>query len=301
MREVNLSGLDLNLLPPLAALLRQRNVTHAAKEAGLSQPAMSRALARLRAIFNDELLVRTKGGYVLTPRGQELAQKLRVTLGEVRALFETVPFEPMREQRTLRIAASDVHCVTLLPKLIRRLQAEAPRVQMVVEAYGADVEKRMADGTLDLAFALTHTPLPPGAMSEFLCNDALALVMRRGHPAAGMDWTLADYGRFEHVGVALVGDGRSNIDAELAAHSVTRRMALIVPNFLGALAAVAATDLVTTISANFARQFASTFDLVLKIPPLQTIDLPNVLVWSHIKANDAFLGWVRRVFRESVA
>ena len=88
MREMNVSGVDLNLLPPLLALLRRRNVTHAANDAGLSQPAMSRALARLRALLGDPLLVRGNRGYVLTPRAAALLPLLESTLGGVRALLE---------------------------------------------------------------------------------------------------------------------------------------------------------------------------------------------------------------------
>ena len=94
MRELNISGVDLNLLPPLLALLRRRNVTHAASDAGLSQPAMSRSLARLRALLGDPLLVRGNRGYVLTPRAAALLPLLESTLGGVRALLAPAAFDP---------------------------------------------------------------------------------------------------------------------------------------------------------------------------------------------------------------
>jgi DNA-binding transcriptional LysR family regulator len=122
--------------------------------------------------------------------------------------------------------------------------------------------------------------------------------MRRGHPAAGGAWTLADYGAWDHVGVALVGDGQSEIDALLAAHGVTRRIALVTPYFTAALAAVAATNLVTTLSAAMARRFSSAFDLVLQEPPFADTRLTTTLVCSHVRVADPFLAWFRSLVRD---
>ena len=167
-----------------------------------------------------------------------------------------------------------------------------------MEPYGPDVITRMENGALDLAFALATTPLPAGAMSELLANDRLTLVMRRGHPAAGRPWTMADYGTFDHVGVSLLGDGRSELDTLLAAAGVSRRIALITPHFTAALATVAATDMITTISEAFAGRFAEAFDLVLREPPFVDTGLPMTLVWSHVRVNDAMLAWFRNLVRE---
>ena len=299
MREVNLTGLDLNLLPPLEALLRRRNVTHAAADVGMSQPAMSRALFRLRALLDDPLLVRGRGGLVLTPRAQALAPRVAVAVVELKSLFREPRFDPATEERIIRIAASDAQTVLLAPPIMARLSREAPGVVLRLEPYGLDLMTRMENGALDLAFALATTPLPAGAMSEVFANDRLALVMRRGHPAAGRSWTMADYGTFDHVGVSLLADGRSELDTLLAAAGVSRRIALITPHFMAALASVAATDMITTISEAFARRFAAAFDLVLREPPFVETGLPMTLVWSHVRANDAMLAWFRTLVREA--
>jgi DNA-binding transcriptional LysR family regulator len=125
--------------------------------------------------------------------------------------------------------------------------------------------------------------------------------MRRGHPAAGDDWTVADYGRWNHVGIALLGDGQSEIDTQLAAAGVQRRIALVTPHFTAALAAVAATDMVTTLSENLARRFAVPFDLVLKQPPLAATDLHLTIVWSHIRDSDPLLAWFRGLLADIAA
>jgi DNA-binding transcriptional LysR family regulator len=298
MRELNVAGLDLNLVPSLDALLRRRNVTRAAGDVGLSQPAMSRALGRLRDLLDDPLLVRTGSGYVLTPRAQAIQPQLALLIGQVREVFQPQAFDPAVQRRVVRLAAADNHTAMILPGVMARLAVEAPGVDLRVTSYGRDIFERLQDGGLDLAFALGSSPLPAGVHSEPVCEDRLALVMRRGHPAADRPWSLADYGDYPHVGVALTGDGQSEIDAILAAAGISRRIALVTPHFIAALAAVAQTDMVTTLSSALARRFASAFGLVLQAPPFGETRLQNTLVSSHVRASDPFLVWFRQLVRE---
>jgi len=297
MREVNIAGLDLNLLPPLEALLRRRNVTHAAADVGLSQPAMSRALSRLRALLDDPLLVRGHGGLVLTPKAQSLVPRLVTVVGELKGPFQEPKFDPAAEHHTIRIAASDAQTVLLAPPLMARMSREAPGIDLRFEPYGPDMVRRMENSALDFAFAVSTTDLPPGAMSMPVANDRLALVMRRGHPKAARRWSIDDYGTVDHAGIAVLSDGRSEIDAILAAAGVSRRIALVTPHFTAALAAVAATDMVTTISEVFALRFAEAFGLVVRTPPFVNIDLRMTVVWSHVRANDPMLVWFRQLIR----
>lgn len=298
MREVNIAGLDLNLVPALDALLRRRNVTRAAADVGLSQPAMSRALARLRDLQGDPLLVRTRSGYVLTPRAQAIQPLLASAVRQLRDLFQQQSFDPGTERRIVRLAAADTQTVLLVPGIMARLAGEAPGVDLRVEGYGPDLLGRLDSGALDLAFALSSTPLPPGTSSEVVAEDHLALVMRGGHPAAERAWSIADYGSYHHVGVALLGDGQSEIDALLAAEGVSRRIALVTPHFMAALAAVAVTDMVTTVSAALARRFAAVFGLVLHEPPFARTLLRTTLVCSYVRSADPFLAWFRALVRE---
>ncbi|NEV78805.1 LysR family transcriptional regulator, partial [Rhodopseudomonas sp. BR0C11] len=131
-----------------------------------------------------------------------------------------------------------------------------------------------------------------------IAADRLALVMRRGHPKAKRTWRIGDYADVDHVGIALLDDGRSELDGILAAAGVSRRVALVTPHFTAALATVAATDMVTTISRALARRFAGAFDLVVKPPPFTKIELPMTLVWSHLRHGDPLLVWFRGLLRE---
>ena len=173
MREVNLAAIDLNLLPPLAALLLRRNVTRAAVDAGLSQPAMSRALGRLRDLLDDPLLVRQGAGFILTPVADALVPQLATALGEVQGLFSRPVFDPRGETRTIRMVASDIHTVLLVPPLMARLAVAAPGVALRIEAYSPELPDRVARGEVDLTFAVTGAPLPPGAVSLPIGRDRL--------------------------------------------------------------------------------------------------------------------------------
>jgi DNA-binding transcriptional LysR family regulator len=300
MRDVHLSAIDLNLLPALDALLKRRNVTEAARDVGLSQPAMSRALARLRDVLGDPLLVRAPGGgYALSPRGEALSAQLVATLDQLKAVFREPAFDPARAERTIRIAGIDPHTILLAPVLMAQLAKTAPGIDIRIEGYTADIIARMETGQIDLAFAQASTPLPPGARSQSIARDRLALILRKDHPLARRKWTIADYGRTAHVGISIFGDAGSDLDAQLARAGVKRRLALVTPHFMAALAAVAETDMATTVSRVFAARFADAFGLILKEPPLPDTDLDLTLVWSHVRAADPVLAFVRKAIAEA--
>ncbi len=298
MREVNIAGVDLNLVPALDALLRRRSLTRAAAAVGLSPPAMSRCLARLRDVQGDPLLVRSPDGYVLTARAQALRPLLASAMNQLRDVFRQQDFDPGTERGVVRLAAADTHTILILPGVAARLAVEAPGVDLLVEPYRRDTSARLNDGSLDLAFALSTTPLRSGTYSEAVAEDRLALVMRRGHPAARHAWSIADYGSHQHVDVDVLGDGQSQIDSALATRGIGRRVVLWTPHFMAALAVVAATDLVTTVSSAFARRFAPVLDLVLHAPPFDETRLEVTLVYSHARASDPLLAWFRTLVRD---
>lgn len=299
MRDVHLPAMDLNLLPALEALLKRRNVSHAAHDVGLSQPAMSRALARLREVLGDPLLVRAPGGgYALSPRGEALSAQLAATLDHVKAVFRAPGFDPATAERTIRIAGIDTHTILLAPTLMARLAKEAPGIDVRFENYSPNIVERVETGQIDLVFAVANTPLPPGARSMSLAKDKLALVLRQGHPMAKRKWTIADYEKVSHVGISIFGDSGSELDAQLAKVGIQRRIALVTPHFIAALAAVAKTDMATTLSRVIAARFADEFGLVLKEPPLENLDLELTLVWNYLRDNDPVIAWMRQLIAD---
>jgi len=299
MRQTNLAAVDLNLLPALEALLRRRNVTRAADDMGLSQPAMSRALQRLRDVLEDPLLVRGAGGLIPTPRALALLPSLSAALDGLGSIYREPTFQPATMDRVFSIAAADVHTVLVSPPLLRRVRAEAPGVNLRFEPYGEDLRARMESGALDLAFATMASPLPPGAISEPLVHEALTLAMRDGHPSQGRPWTLEDYARHVHVTISIRGDEDSEIDAALAAQGLSRRIVLRTPHFMAALSAVGASDAVTTISATLARRFSSAFGLALAPSPLALPPLHLSLVGTAARADDPALRWLKQQIKQA--
>jgi DNA-binding transcriptional LysR family regulator len=159
----------------------------------------------------------------------------------------------------------------------------------------------MLSGEVDFAFALATSQMPPGALSQLVMRDRLALVVRKGHRWGRRRWSLADYAAAGHASVSLIGDGQSDIDRELAAAGLARRIALVTPHFVAALAAVGESDLVTTVSRRLAERFADVFGLALLEPPLANTALDVTLVWSQLRSGDPVLDWVRGVIAEAGA
>lgn len=302
MRDVHLKAIDLNLLTALGALLSQRSVSRAAREIGLSQPAMSRALDRLRHLFGDELMLRLGAGMVLTARAEALAPQVQELLADIRALVTEPLFDPSTERRTLRIAAVDSLTTLLFPGVMARLLRQAPYIDLRAVPIGTDIAHRLQSGDIDMTFALANYPLAAGTHSEMLMDDRLALIMRRDHPAArNGPPSLAAYAALTHVTVSVFGDGSTEADAALAAAGLERRIGLTTPHFTSALMAVARTDMVTVLSRAFARQFAEAFGLVLLEPPLEPADLKVTMVWHASRKHDRLLAWLRGIFKEVAA
>lgn len=298
MCNSNMPPVDLSLLPALDALLRRRHVTRAAEDVGLSQPAMSHLLARLRRAIGDELLVRGPSGLILTARAEEIAPQVAAILASAKTIYRTPAFEPSSVRRTLRFVGCDWHSILLAPELMRRIRDQAPGIELSIESYTRDVFKRLADGDVDLSFFHTGTSLPPGAVSTVVGEDRYALVMREGHPAARKKWTLADYAEWESVVVSLVGDGMSDVDARLAKAGVTRRVGLTTPHFMGCLATVAATDMIATTSHLFASAHAKAWRLVVRKPPFPEVRFNNTLIGSASRMNDPVIRWFCELFKD---
>jgi DNA-binding transcriptional LysR family regulator len=298
MRDLNLRAMDLNLLPALDALLRTRHVTRAAEEVGLSQPAMSHMLGRLRGVLGDDLLVRGPSGLTVTARGAELAPRVAAALNSIRSVYRPVPFEISRVRRVLHIVACDLHSILFGPALLSRIQREAPGIELSMENYSRDVFKRLEDGTVDLVFADTDTPLPPGAVSTVIGQDRYALVMREKHPAASRNWRLADYAQWDSAVVSIFGDGQSDVDARLAKAGVVRRIGLTTPHFTAVLAALATTDMIANTSHLFAIRHARAYRLVVKDTPFPEIRFTSTVIGSALRTNDPVIRWCRTLIKE---
>jgi DNA-binding transcriptional LysR family regulator len=291
MRDLNFRSVDLNLLPALDALLRLRHVTRAAEEVGLSQPAMSHMLGRLRDVLGDDLLVRGPSGLALTTRAKELAPRVAAVLNAARAVYRPAMFDVAKVHRVLHVVGCDLHSILFGPDLMARMRKEAPGIELSMENYTRNVFRRLEDGSIDLVFADTQTPLPPGAVSTVIGEDRYALVMREKHPAASKKWTVADYAKWDSVVVSIFGDGQSDVDARLAKAGVVRRIGMSTPHFMAVLAAVSGTDMVANTSRVFALRHAKAYRLLVRETPFPEIRFTSTIIGSALRMNDPVIRW----------
>lgn len=286
---------DLAILTPLDALLQEGSVTLAARRLGLSTPAMSHALSRMRERLEDPLLVRAGRGMVLTPRAQELKPRVHALVEEAtRALAVARPFLAAQLEQSFKLVASD-HVLTVLGvELDRLVHLEAPRVSLRFVPNAPDDAQALREGSVDLAVGI-YGELPPELRTRQLLTDRFVCVVREGHPTVKRRLTLADFLALEHLQVAPRGQPGGYLDDVLAAKGLTRRVARAVPFFLGALQLVARTDYVLTVSERIARAMGPALGLKLFEPPLPLAPYALKLVWHPRFDGDAAHGWLREV------
>jgi len=279
---MSLAGIDLNLLVPLRALLVHESVTRAARAVGLSQSSMSHALARLRARFDDPLLVPAGRAMRLTPRARALLAPVEEAAARLEGLFAPArPFDPATDARTFVIAATDNLELYVLPRLVRRLARIAPRVDVRVVPLPASWPDDLLRGAIDLKLGRAY-PVASGLESADLGVEELACVVRRGHPI-GPRPSIRAYAALGHVVVsptatATEPPGRTVVDDALARRGLSRRVALTVPHFLVAPHVVAHTDLAFTGPARVLDRVRGELDLRrLRLPfPARSYRLAQV-------------------------
>lgn len=298
MREVNIGNLDLNLLVPLKALLEERHVTNAAEKVGLSQPAMSRALQRLRDMFGDPLLVRGTGSRMtLTSRASDLYQPLQNLLHDVGHLMAPPTLEPADMRGEVVIATRDYEMTVLLPPMIRQVSQQAPGLKLSLRPMVGDDLSPLEENRVDFVVAgsdRTQATL----MRRTLVEESFICVMSADHPLAGEALTLERYLAMKHCVVSFSEHHTPGfVDRYLAERGQTRDIRVRVPYFLATAQVVAATDLVTTLPRGFGRHLAEQNN------NLRTVELPfpapsfRIYLYWHIRNQlNPIHSWLRTLF-----
>ncbi|MCA9678318.1 MAG: LysR family transcriptional regulator, partial [Myxococcales bacterium] len=270
---------DFALLATLDALLQEGSVTGAARRVGLSTPAMSHALARIRDRLGDPVLVRAGRGMVLTPRAEDLKPRVHTVVEQARqALAPVRPLVPAELDRGFVVHATDHVLAVLGVALDAIVTAEAPGVAVRFVPNTPDDATALRDGGADLAVGI-YGELPPEMRTRPLLTDRFVCVVRADHPGVGARLTLAQYVAMGHVQVAPRGQPGGYVDDVLAARGRSRRVVRAVPYFLTALHLVARTDHVLTVSERVARAMAAPLGLRVLEPPLALAPYQLSLVW----------------------
>ena len=292
---------DLGLLVSLDALLQEGSVTGAARRVGLSTPAMSHALARIRERLGDPILVRSGRGMLLTPRAIALKPQVHLVVTEARRTLEPErEFVAAELSRTFVIHATDYVLTVLGGTVDRILREEAPKVCVRFVPNTPDDSSMLRDQGSDLAVGI-YGELPQEMRTRQLLTDRFVCVVRKGHPAAGKRFTIDRFVGLPHVQVAPRGKPGGYLDDVLRERGLSRTVARAVPYFVTALQLTAETDYVLTISERIARRYERTLGLeVLEAPvPLQPYALS--LVWHPRVDAEPGHRFVREVFLRAAA
>jgi len=296
MNSQAIRRLDLTLLLIFDSALRHRKLTEVARELGLTQPAISHALARLREIFGDELLLRRPHGMEPTRRALELAPRIAEILGLARDAVEAPKrFDPAAAQRSFRVAGLDLEMAIIGPVIIDILSRKAPRTRLAFRALArADAVRGLEDGSIDLAFGHFLTT-GNDLLIRPLYQESYLVALAAGHRLARRrKLTLDDYcDRLRHVLVSLDGAFSGTLDAALEAQGRRRQVIATLPAFLPALATVSRSDLAVTMPARLVRRFAEPFGLKAFVPPLPVRSFEIMMAWHRRDDADPALSWLR--------
>lgn len=289
----SLRGIDLNLLVVLEALLAERHISRAALRLHLSQPAVSHALGRLRQLLDDPILVRGKGGLVLSARAHELSGPLAEALAQVRILLGPSGFQPATARRSFRLAMSDYGALVVLPRLLRAVRKAAPNIDLVVsQASREGMTAQVADGEIDMALGV-FTHQPEGVKSAELFCESYACAVDAA--------TVRDTGRLDqvaylarsHVLVATHSERMDAIDTAVAKLGGRRKIACVVPHWSVAPALIAGTNLVLTTARRSLAALEEDPRYAVFAPPFALDDFTFSMIWHERTEADPAHAWLR--------
>jgi DNA-binding transcriptional LysR family regulator len=294
MHRMKVEKIDLNLLPLLDAILTSESVGKAAQIVGLSKPAASHALSRLRAQVGDPILVRAGQKWILTERAATLAPRVRTTLMEARSILSsTRPFDPKDLRREFRIHATDQILSLVGLEIGHAVSPDAPNVGLRFLPLEAE-EANALRTDVDLSMGVFHD-LPPELRTQKLFDDEFACVVRVGHPKVKGKLSLETYLSLRHVVNAPRGRPGSVVDEALAQRGLARRAVRWVPYSSSAIEFVAESDCAATLSARFARKLAKRFALQVLPPPFELPSCAASQVWHSRLDADPAHSWLRRL------
>jgi len=305
---MNLNALDLNLVRVFDALLRERSVTRAGEQIGLSQPAVSAALNRLRHVLNDQLFVRRGNEMVPTPRAESLAEPLRVALREIERVFQsTKSFDPAELDRTFTLMGADFFSMMLMPFLAARIAEMAPRVSFrFLDSARGDVSRLLQEDEIDAALErplevsdwVSSTPLFHSPFAIIAARDNAAI--RQSGIADSERLPIDLFCELPHVLRSIDGSMSGSTDEALGRIGRTRRVSLALPHFQAVALAVANGNYLAAVPMQFAVWAAKSLPLAIFEPPLP-ISVPEVRMYWHARHDDEPPHrWVREQILEAV-
>lgn len=306
IHAMNLRAFDLNLLTVFDAISAEKNQSRAANRLGMSQPAMSNALARLREVLDDPLFVRTAQGMAPTVCARELAGPVRQALDLIQSGLERARrgerFDCAGSTRTFVIVVEDYGDTVIVPRLMDWLAQTAPEVKVRLrrDISGATLSKKLSDGSIDLAIQYAY-PTDSDLKAVRLTDDEFVVVVREDHPLVAESMSLTQYASLQHVAFGRLGPKgirNSIVDRELRRLGLVRQIALHVPGFQSMPVIVQSTNLVCTMPRRMAQPYAHGFRLKTLKMPLELPPLTLHATWSASMDRDPAHQWFRKSIME---
>ena len=306
---MNISKIDLNLLVYLDVLLREKNVTRAADQLSITQPAMSNGLKRLRELFSDPILVRTSEGMMPTARALQLQPTVRDVLSKLEATIQPeTEFDPATSNRTFRIMSSDYAETTLIAKVLGELRVQAPSVTLDI-VTPSDVSFHDVElGKVDMAIN-RFEELPMSFHQKVIWYDTFSCMVNKEHPCLP-DLDLDSYLNHQHVWVSKTGFGVGVgidpnevqklgwVDAELAKLGKKRDIRVFTRHYHMALWLAKEQGLIATLPTKATEIYADSPDVVVLEPPFDIPPIALKMAWSPLLHHDAGHIWLRRLIVE---
>jgi DNA-binding transcriptional LysR family regulator len=296
MRVTQLRQADLNLLVFFSVLAEERNVSRAAKRLLLSQPAVSRALQRMRETFRDDLLVRTAKGYEPTPQGERVLRELEIMLPRLDRLISGSTFNPATESTSFRIAATDNATSIIAPVLCREVLPSASQVRFTFASWRGDVFEDLSHGRLDLALIGDEGHVPSPLQTEVIYEEELVCIVAANAPYQ-RHVTLKQYLAAEHIGVDVVEGSQHIPEKRLAAHGQRRRTVITLPYFGAATKCIPGTKLILTAPKRFAALESENRKIKVMKAPAEITGFKYLMIWHPRVNTDAAHAWLRSEIR----
>jgi DNA-binding transcriptional LysR family regulator len=290
--------LDLNLLSVIVALMDAGSVSRAALDLGLSQPAVSGSLAKLREHFNDPLFVRSTRGMAPTPRGAELVSAARDILQQVRERLQPeVVFTPATSSLPFTFALSDVGETVFLPKLLKALADAAPESQVRSVSLRPDrLSHALEEGEVDLAIGFFPDLRGSDFFQQRLMTHHFVCLLRADHPVQGSRLTLGEFLSLEHAVVHSSGRSQEVFEAYLEARGLTRRVRVFTPHFMSIPRLIVQSDMLVTVPHAVGIQYGTpTHGLRVIEPPFKSPLIELKQHWHRKMHKDARNVWLRRL------
>jgi DNA-binding transcriptional LysR family regulator len=282
---MELSDVDLNQLVLFQQLMVERRVSRVAENMGLTQPAVSNTLAKLRRQFGDELFVRTPAGMMPTPFAEQLAEPIGYALGMIHSsLNQHRAFDPGTVKRAITVGMTDIGEIVFLPALVDRLRREAPGISLnTVRNSATNLRDDMEAGKVDLAIG-PMSQLKAGFFQRRLFRQRYVCLFRQGHPLERKRLSLADFKVAEHLAVVSAGTGHGKVDELIRRAGIERTVRLTIPHFVSVGQILQRTDLVATVTERLAESLSEPFGLTHRPHPVELPEIAINVFW-HAKVH----------------